>query len=262
MTAHNTQTSIQNNKAKALIEVRDLSFGYGDYVVQRDLTFSVYPKDVFVVMGGSGCGKSTLLRSLVGLLEPLSGAVLYEGQDFWRLSTEERHKVTSSMGLLFQNGALWTSMTLAENVALPLEQNTNLCQEEIREQVRLKLSLVGLAGFEDYMPSEISGGMRKRAGLARAIALDPKIVFFDEPSAGLDPISAGLLDDLILELKESLDMTIVVVTHDLDSIFNIASNAIYLDNVTHTMLTVGKPHDLRNDTSQPDVMRFLRRGKM
>jgi len=245
----------------AFIEVRDLTFGYGSYIVQKNLQFTIQRKDVFVIMGASGCGKSSLLRALIGLLKPRTGQVLYNGEDFWQLPLEKRQEHTSHTGVLFQGGALWTSMTLAENVALPLEQNTTLSPKAIREQVKLKLALVGLSGFENYMPSEISGGMRKRAGLARALALDPEVVFFDEPSAGLDPISAALLDDLILELKESLNMTIVVVSHDLDSIFNIASNSIFLDTTTHTMLAVGPPKILRDDTNNPDVMRFLRRGK-
>ena len=217
------------NTSTPIIEARDLTVGYGSYVVQKDLNFTINRQDVFIIMGPSGCGKSTLLRVLVGLL--------------------------------FQSGALWSSMTLAENVALPLQRYTKLSAAEIREQTSLKLALVGLAGFEDYYPSEISGGMRKRAGLARALAMDPEIVFFDEPSAGLDPVSAALLDELILELKENMGMTVVVVTHDLDSIFTIGNNSVFLDAATHTMITGGDPHVLRCDQTHPDIVRFLNRGK-
>ena len=249
------------NTSTPIIEARDLTVGYGSYVVQKDLNFTINRQDVFIIMGPSGCGKSTLLRVLVGLLQPTKGQVLYRGQDFWAGTESERQKLLSGVGLLFQSGALWSSMTLAENVALPLQRYTKLSSAEIREQTSLKLALVGLAGFEDYYPSEISGGMRKRAGLARALAMDPEIVFFDEPSAGLDPVSAALLDELILELKENMGMTVVVVTHDLDSIFTIGNNSVFLDAVTHTMITGGDPHVLRCDQAHPDIVRFLNRGK-
>ena len=249
------------NTSTPIIEARDLTVGYGSYVVQKDLNFTINRQDVFIIMGPSGCGKSTLLRVLVGLLQPTKGQVLYRGQDFWAGTESERQKLLSGVGLLFQSGALWSSMTLAENVALPLQRYTKLSSAEIREQTSLKLALVGLAGFEDYYPSEISGGMRKRAGLARALAMDPEIVFFDEPSAGLDPVSAALLDELILELKENMGMTVVVVTHDLDSIFTIGNNSVFLDAATHTMITGGDPHVLRCDQAHPDIVRFLNRGK-
>lgn len=244
-----------------LIEVRDLSIAYGSFTVQRDLTFTINRQDVFIIMGPSGCGKSSLLRVLVGLQAPSKGQVFYRQEDFWAQPEARRLEILGNVGLLFQSGALWSSMTLAENVALPLERYTRLSPRDIREQVSLKLSLVGLAGFEDFYPSEISGGMRKRAGLARALAMDPEIVFFDEPSAGLDPLSAALLDELILQLKENLGMTVVVVTHDLDSIFTIGNNSVFLDTATHTMITHGDPHFLRSDPSCPEVARFLNRGK-
>ena len=249
------------NSAQPLIEVQDLTVAYGSYVVQGNLTFTINRQDVFIIMGPSGCGKSSLLRVLVGLQAPATGKVLYQGEDFWAGTDEDRLRMLRRVGLLFQSGALWSSMTLAENVALPLQRYTRLSASDIREQTSLKLSMVGLAGFEGYYPSEISGGMRKRAGLARALALDPEIVFFDEPSAGLDPVSAALLDELILQLKENLGMTIVVVTHDLDSIFNIGNNSVFLDTATHTMITTGDPHDLRHDPAHPDIVRFLNRGK-
>ena len=245
---------------EASIEVRDLDMAYGDRVIQRNLTFTVRRGDIFIIMGGSGCGKSTLLRHLIGLIEPARGEVLYGGQSFWAAEPEERERMTRRFGVLYQSGALWSSMTLAENVALPLEQYTRLKPAEISDLVSLKLSLVGLAGFEEFYPSEISGGMCKRAGLARAMALDPDILFFDEPSAGLDPISSRLLDDLILELRDSVGATFVVVTHELASIFAIGSNSVFLDPETKTMLTTGNPKTLLEESPIPAVRRFLRRG--
>ncbi len=218
------------------IIVQDLTMAYGSYVLQRDLTFTVNRGDVFIIMGGSGCGKSTLMRHLIGLKAPARGSVLYGAVNFWDADPEERDLMMRRFGVMYQSGALWSSLTLAENVALSLELYTALKPAQIREIASLKLALVGLAGFEDYYPSEISGGMKKRAGIARAMALDPDILFFDEPSAGLDPISARLLDDLILELKDSLGTTVVVVTHELASIFAIANNSVFID--AH-----GKDHD-------------------
>jgi phospholipid/cholesterol/gamma-HCH transport system ATP-binding protein len=246
---------------EARIEVRQLDMAYGERIIQRDLTFTVRRGDIFIIMGGSGCGKSTLLRHLIGLLEPARGQVLYDGQSFWGAAADERERMTRRFGVLYQSGALWSSMTLAENVSLPLEQYTELSAAEIRDLVALKLALVGLAGFEDFYPAEISGGMRKRAGLARAMALDPDILFFDEPSAGLDPISARLLDDLILELRESLGATVVVVTHELASIFAIGTNSVFLDAETKTMLTTGNPKTLLEESPIPAVRRFLTRGE-
>lgn len=252
---------MKTSSGAALITVRDLTIAYGSFVVQQNLSFTINRQDVYVIMGPSGCGKSSLLRVLVGLQEPASGQVFYGDRDFWAETEQGRLDILSHTGLLFQSGALWSSMTLAENVAVPLERYTTLSPRAIREQASLKLSLVGLAGFEDFYPSQISGGMRKRAGLARALAMDPEIVFFDEPSAGLDPLSAALLDELILQLKENLGMTVVVVTHDLDSIFTIGNNSLFLDTATHTMLAQGDPHLLRRDQSLPEVARFLNRGR-
>jgi phospholipid/cholesterol/gamma-HCH transport system ATP-binding protein len=212
-------------------------------------------------MGGSGCGKSTLLRHLIGLMQPAKGRVLYGGEDFWAAEVERQRQIMRRFGVLYQSGALWSSMTLAENVALPLEEYALLPPGEIRERVSLKLALVGLAGFEGYYPSEISGGMKKRAGLARAMALDPDILFFDEPSAGLDPISSRLLDDLILELRESLRATVVVVTHELASIFAIGNNSVFLDPETKTMIAAGDPKILLQESDDPRVIRFLTRGE-
>jgi len=211
-------------------------------------------------MGGSGCGKSTLLKILFGLKEPIRGQVLYGDMSLWEADPSEREKFMRRFGILYQQGALWSSLTLAENVALPLQLYTKMSPSQIREIVSLKMALVGLAGFEEFNPSEISGGMRKRAGLARAMALDPDILFFDEPSAGLDPVSAKLLDDLILELRESLGTTIVVVTHELASIFAIANNSVYLDVETRTMTASGDPKKLLAESKDPTVRRFLTRG--
>lgn len=241
------------------IEVRNLEMAFDGYVVQRDVSFAVRRGAVFIVMGGSGCGKSTLLRHMIGLIRPVRGDVRYDGEDFWAADHDRRLEMSRRFGVLFQSGALWSSMTLAENVALPLLQYTNLSTAEINEQVALKLALVGLRGFEDYMPAEISGGMRKRAGLARAIALDPDILFFDEPSAGLDPISSRRLDDLILELRDSLGATVVVVTHELASIFAIGDDSIFLDAETRRPIAQGNPRHLLAESADPRVAAFLRR---
>jgi len=249
-----------NQQPEPHIVVKDLTMAYGDFVIQHDLTFNVNRGDIFIVMGGSGCGKSTLLRHLVGLQRPAKGKVLYDGVSFWDTEPDDRMRIMKRFGILYQSGALWSSLTLAENVALPLEEYTNLGREQIRKLVSLKLSLVGLAGFEEFYPSEISGGMKKRAGLARAMALDPDILFFDEPSAGLDPISAHLLDNLILELRDSLGATIVIVTHELASIFAIGNNSIFLDPETKTMIAEGDPKKLLAESQDPTVHKFLTRG--
>ncbi len=243
------------------IEISDLTMAYGSFVIQRNLTFTVNRGDIFIIMGGSGCGKSTLLRHLVGLKEPATGRVLYEGTSFWGADSAGQKALMRRFGILYQSGALWSSMTLAENVALPLGEYTSLKPAEIKDLVSLKLALVGLAGFEDFYPSEISGGMRKRAGLARAMALDPDILFFDEPSAGLDPISARRLDELILELRDSLGATVVVVTHELASIFAIGNNSVFLDAETRTMIAVGDPNWLLQESKDPKIQSFLTRGE-
>jgi len=234
---------------------------YGDFVIQRDLTFAVAHGDIFIIMGGSGCGKSTLLRHLVGLKAPAKGRVYYGDTSFWEAPPQEQEKIMRGFGILYQSGALWSSLTLAENVSLPLKEFTNYSSTQVRELVALKLSLVGLAGFEDFYPSEISGGMQKRAGLARAMALDPDILFFDEPSAGLDPVSARRLDDLILELRDSLGATVVIVTHELASIFAIGNNAVFLDPETRTMIATGNPNTLLAECDHPTVRSFLTRGE-
>ncbi len=253
---------LQNTNPDDHIVAQDLTLAYGDFIIQHDLNFTVRRGDIFIVMGGSGCGKSTLLRHMIGLKAPASGRVLFAGVSYWESSPAEQQRIKRGFGTSFQSGALWSSLTLAENVALPLGEYTDLAPADITEVVSLKLALVGLAGFEDFYPSEISGGMQKRAALARAIALDPEILFFDEPSAGLDPISSRRLDDLILELRDSLGTTIVMVTHELASIFAIGNNSVFLDTETRTMIASGDPKMLRDESTDPGVRRFLNRGEI
>jgi phospholipid/cholesterol/gamma-HCH transport system ATP-binding protein len=243
------------------IEVRGLEMAYGSFVLMRDINFTVAEGEVMVIMGGSGCGKSTLLKYLIGLKEVEKGEIFYRGRSFSKASQEEQNEMQRTFGVLYQGGALWSSLTLAENVALPLEQYTKLSPKELTEIVSMKLALVGLKGFEEFYPSEISGGMRKRAGLARAMALDPALLFFDEPSAGLDPITSRRLDELILRLRDSLGTTIVVVTHELPSIFTIADTSIFLDGETKTVIAHGDPKELvKEGHSDPKVREFLLRG--
>jgi phospholipid/cholesterol/gamma-HCH transport system ATP-binding protein len=245
---------------QAHVAVEDLTMAYSDLVIQRDLSFKVDHGDIFIIMGPSGCGKSTLLRHMIGLMPPTKGDVFYNGRNLWKAPPDEREAIIRRFGIMYQSGALWSSLTLAENVALALEQYTDLLPDRIRELAELKLALVGLAGFEDYYPSEISGGMQKRAALARAMALDPDVLFFDEPSAGLDPVSSRLLDDLILELRDSLGATIVVVSHDLASIFSIGTNSVYLDPDSKTITAQGHPKKLLAESRDPKVRSFLTRG--
>jgi phospholipid/cholesterol/gamma-HCH transport system ATP-binding protein len=243
------------------IRVRNLTIAFGNYVLMRDVSFDVYRGDIFVIMGGSGCGKSTLLRTMVGLKDPARGEIYYGDFNFTTAGEEQREAFLRRCGISYQGGALWSSMTLAENVALPMEEFTNYSHDEIRRQVGLKLALVGLRGFEDYYPSQISGGMQKRAALARAMALDPEVLFFDEPSAGLDPISSYRLDRLIMELRDSLQATVMIVTHELPSIFTIANNGIMLDAETRTMIAQGDPKVLAATSKDPKVIEFLNRGQ-
>ncbi len=240
--------------------VEDLSLSYENNVVLEGVDFRVRKGEVFVVMGESGSGKSTLLKALVGLARPDRGRILFHGESFWGGSDFDRKAILRRCGVLYQRGALWSSMTLAENVALPLELYTDLSARDIRDLVSLKLGLVGLTGAEDSYPAQLSGGMQKRAGLARAMSLDPEILFLDEPSAGLDPVNAKLLDDLILELGDSLGTTLLVVTHELDSIYAIADDAIFLDGREKTAIARGKPLELLQSSSDPRVRAFLTRG--
>ena len=243
------------------IDVKGLDVGYGDYVLLHDADYQVNKGDIFIIMGGSGCGKSSMLRVLTGLIPPLKGSVVINGVDIATASVAEVQKIREKSGILYQSGALLSSMTLAENIMLPMQQYTDYSPATMRELAHLKLALVGLTGFDDFYPSEISGGMKKRAGLARALALDPDIVYFDEPSAGLDPISSRNLDDLIIEINRSLGTTIVVVTHELASIFAIGTNSIFLDASTKTIMAKGAPNELLKNPPNEAVYKFLTRGE-
>lgn len=244
----------------AHLDIRNLTMAYGETVIQQQLNFQIKRGEIFVIMGGSGCGKSTLLRHMIGLMEPAEGDIFMSGINLWQSTVKERNHLISNCGVLFQGGALWSSMTLGENIELLLNEYTDLSHSQIRDVVYYKLSLVGLSRFVDYYPSEISGGMRKRAGLARAMALDPDILFFDEPSAGLDPVSSRSLDDLILELRDSLGSTIVIVSHELASIFAVGDNAVFLDPEEKTIIAEGKPEQLLKNCTDPRVQRFLNRS--
>lgn len=243
-----------------VIQARDLGLSYDDHVVMRALNFSINKGDIFIIMGESGCGKSTLLKALIGLKQPEKGEVFYGGKNFW-LDEIEQQNIMRRFGVLYQGGALWSSFTLRENVALPLQLYSKLEAYQLREIVELKLALVGLAGYGDFYPAQISGGMRKRASLARAIALDPDIIFFDEPSSGLDPLSARMLDDLILQLRDTMGATIVVVTHELASIFAVGNNSLFLDAESKSMIAAGNPRDLLNNSKDTRVIQFLTRGE-
>lgn len=242
------------------VSVEALTMAYGPYIVQENLNFEIQKGEIFIIMGDSGSGKSTLLKHMIGLNQPKTGAIKYGAKDLWGEHPGQRVDLMRSFGVLYQSGALWSSMTLAENVALPLETYSDYSDADIADIVSFKLSLVGLSGFEDYYPSAISGGMKKRAGLARAMALDPEILFFDEPSAGLDPISSKRLDDLILELRDSLGTTIVVVTHELASMFSIGDRAVFVDADAKTQTALGALDDLRASPPTEKIAEFLYRG--
>ena len=250
-----------NAETACKIEIRDLTMAYGSFVVMRDINVKIKRSEIFIIMGGSGCGKSTLLRHMIGLKQPAQGDVYYDGVAFWNSDEDARSEKLRSFGVLFQSGALWSSMTLAENIELVLGEYSEYQPAEHHAIARLKLALVGLKGFEDYYPAEISGGMSKRAGLARALALDPDVLFFDEPSAGLDPISARNLDNLILQLRDTLGATFVVVTHDLASIFTIGDDSVFLDANTRTMRAHGNPREMLKNSTDPAVQEFLTRGE-
>jgi len=242
------------------IEVAGLTCGYDGTTVLKDVSFTVKRGEIFFVIGGSGCGKSTLLRNLIGLHAPLAGTVKFLGRSFTHADLAARRAMLKTFGVLYQGGALWSSLTLRENVALPLEEYTALSPREIGELATLKLAQVGLTGYEDYYPSEISGGMKKRAGLARALALDPSIVFLDEPSAGLDPVTSRKLDELVLQVRETFGTTLVVVSHELASIFGIADRVIMLDRGEQGIIAEGAPRDLAERSRDPRVSDFLHRG--
>jgi phospholipid/cholesterol/gamma-HCH transport system ATP-binding protein len=244
-----------------LLSMRGVTLAFEPKIIQHDLSFDVQRGSIFAVMGGSGCGKSTVLKAMVGLLRPAAGTVLVETEDYWAATEARRTAIGRRFGVLFQSGALWSALTVGENVALPLRMFTRLDDAAIRRLVRLKLSLVGMEHAIEQLPSELSGGMRKRAGLARALALDPDVLFFDEPSAGLDPITSSRLDDLILNLRDGLGATIVIVSHELPSLFAIADDGVFLDAQTRTAIAHGSPSSLRANCPDPQVEAFMRRER-
>lgn len=244
----------------AALALRQVECRYGSQVVLSDITFDVAPGEIFFIAGGSGCGKSTLLKNIIGLIPPAHGEVVFFGHTLGHASPDEQREIQSTFGVLYQSGALWSSMNLLENIALPLEVYTNLAAADRRHLAELKLAQVGLAGAGSRYPAELSGGMKKRAGLARALALDPSIVFCDEPSAGLDPLSSRQLDDLLRQLRDSLGTTMVIVSHELDSIFGIGERMVVLDKAAQGMIALGRPQELAADPAHPAVRDFLTRG--
>lgn len=249
-------------KKNTIIEVSNLTVGYGDIIVLKDLNFSIFESEIFTILGGSGSGKTTLLKHLIGLDLPFEGDITINGRSIVNAEFDAKRELMRSFGVLYQSGALFGSLSVKDNIALSLQEYTPLPPEMIEAVVEDKLSLVGLDGFGDYMPAALSGGMKKRAGLARAMALNPKILFFDEPSAGLDPVSAAQLDRLILNIREELGTTMVIVTHELDSIFVVADRVIMLDKNKQKITATGKPQDLLKDNSDPWVNEFLTRSGM
>jgi phospholipid/cholesterol/gamma-HCH transport system ATP-binding protein len=253
-------TALFPRESSPAIEVAGLECGYGDQPILKNVSFTVARGEIFFIAGGSGCGKSTLLRHLVGLNTPTQGTVRFLGEAFSEADATTRRAQLRNFGMLFQGGALWSSLTLRQNVALPLEEYTTLSRREIEELAALKLGQVGLGGYEDYYPAEISGGMKKRAGLARAMALDPAILFFDEPSAGLDPVTSRKLDELIVEVRDMFGTTIVVVSHELASIYDIADRVIMLEKQAQGIIAVGPPRELATTSRDPRVKEFMTRG--
>ncbi len=247
---------MENHK---IIQVRDLTVGYGTDIILENISFDVLEGEIFIVLGGSGCGKSTLLKHLIGLMPPLSGQILIDGEDISSCNEVTFKKILRKIGVLYQSTALFGSMTIAENVSLPIKEYTDLSLKSLDILVKMKLNMVNLKGYENHLPSEISGGMRKRAGLARAMALNPKILFFDEPSAGLDPVTSVELDNLIIHLNKSLGTTMVIVTHELQSIFNVAHRVIMLDKQTKGIIAEGNPQHLKDHSKNSFVRNFFNR---
>jgi phospholipid/cholesterol/gamma-HCH transport system ATP-binding protein len=242
-----------------IIQVRDLTVGYETDIILENISFDVHEGEIFIVLGGSGSGKSTLLKHLIGLIPPLSGRIFIDGEDISSCSESTLKKILRKIGVLYQSTALFGSMTVAENVSLPIKEYTDLPQKSVETLVKMKLNMVNLKGYENHLPSEISGGMRKRAGLARAMALNPKILFFDEPSAGLDPVTSVELDNLIIHLNKSLGTTMVIVTHELQSIFNVAHRVIMLDKQTKGVIAEGNPDYLKDHSENSFVRNFFNR---
>jgi phospholipid/cholesterol/gamma-HCH transport system ATP-binding protein len=244
-----------------IIVVKDLAARFGNNVVLDNVNFHVYKGEILVIVGASGCGKSTLLKIMIGLDKPYAGQVLYQGIDIAHLAEKELNHYRQNIGVLFQSGALFSSMTLKENIELPLQEYTDIDPDTINTIIKMKLGMVNLAGCENHNPSELSGGMKKRAGIARAMALDPKVLFFDELSAGLDPVTAAELDDLIIKTNEALGTTMVIVTHELESIYKIAHRVLMLDKEAKGIIAEGKPLDLKNNATDPRVISFFQRQK-
>jgi len=247
------------NSSDSVIRVENLTAGYGDVAIIKDINFEVQVGEVLIILGGSGCGKSTLLKHMIGLLPPVSGKVFIEGNDIVSAHGQEKIDILRKIGVMYQNGALFGSMSLMENICLVLEEFTDLPKDAMEFIARMRLKVVSLEGSEYKMPSELSGGMRKRAAIARAMALDPKVLFLDEPSAGLDPITSSQLDDLIIELSRSLGITFVVVTHELPSIYKVADRVIMLDKITKSIVATGKPDYLRDKSDNAWVRQFFNR---
>jgi len=245
---------------KAIIKVKNLVAKYGETVILDRITFDVYEGEIFVILGGSGCGKSTLMKHIIGLIQADSGKIIVDGNDISTCDDSTLQRVFRRIGVLYQSAALLGSMTVAENVALPLKEYTDLSEESVETMVKMKLSLVNLDGYENYLPAELSGGMRKRAGLARAMALNPKILFFDEPSAGLDPVTSAELDGLIIHLNKAFGTTMVIVTHELQSIFSVANRVIMLDKHSKGMIAEGDPKYLKEHSQNSFVKEFFNPG--